>query len=293
MKIAAAYRHARSQAKYWKSVIWGVALLLTIVHVSTAVNHQYLKSYLPEDLAAMVVSISYLLMLANTLGKHYLINRFTGLSSILLRLYDFEVLGIGSKPTMLEITSFQVEKFSKLWLDKNPTDHPDLYEWWPGSVSNLTENAGISFRLLYTIKWENELRKKHRLVLIFVGLIAILVSLLLKHHLDYGTSEYIIKLLVPLSPLISILVLELLLNNSCSIVAKNASLDAQKLWDKHCSASDDQFVTKNELNQLASLWGNYRSIASPIFNWLYWITRAIMNMDMVVDANELVKGRKK
>lgn len=39
-----------------------------------------------------------------------------------------------------------------------------------------------------------------------------------------------------------------------------------------------------KLNQLTYLWGNYRSTASPIFDWLYWITQKNMNMDMIVDG---------
>ena len=293
VKIAAAFRHAYGRAKYWKSWIWFITSLLAFLQVLTSINHQNLKNYLPDNLAAIAVTVSLLLMLINTLGKHYLVNKFINLGSILHRLHDFETLGLGTKPTMLEIRPSQIQKFSKSWLDNNPNDHPNLSEWYPISVSDLPANAGISLSLLSTIKWENELRKKYKFVLLFIGFTTFAISFLLMHLLDYKISDYIFNLLVPLSPFIAILIQELLLCNSCLEVAKNASLEAQKLWNTYSSTSDGQLNNKNELNQLNYLWSNYRSTASPIFDWLYWVTQKNMNMDMVVDADELVKMRKK
>lgn len=137
VKIAAAFRYAYKRAKLWKSLIWALILVLTMLQLLAAINHQNLTAYLPDNLSAMVVTVSLLSILMSTLGKHYLVNRFVSIGSKLQRLHDSEVLGLGVKPTILEIRPSQVESMSKHWLESNPTDRPNLSEWWPNSVSEL------------------------------------------------------------------------------------------------------------------------------------------------------------
>ena len=293
VKIAAAFRFAYNRAKLFKSCIWSITLLLVFFELLIIINNQNVKNFLSDNLAVIVLTISPLLILINTLVKHCSVNHYVNLGSTLHRLYDFEILGLGTKPTFLEIRPSQIQKFSKSWLDKKPTDRANLLGWYPKSVSNLPENVGISLCLLHAFTWENELRNKYKFVLFFICFITIIVSLLFMHLLDYKISDYFFNLFVPLSPFFAILIDELLVNRSCLQVVRNISLEAQMLFNKYDSASDNQFYDKNELNQLSCLWSNYRSSSSPIFDWLYWVTQQNMNMNMVDDANELVKGRKK
>ena len=288
IKIAAAFRYAYNRAKFWKSLIWGLTLALAILQLLAAINHQSLTAYLPDNLAAMVVTVSLLSMLMSTLGKHYLVNRFISIGSKLQRLHDFEILGLGVKPTSLEIRPSQVERMSKQWLDRNPTDRQNLSEWWPNSVSNLPENAGIALCLLSTFKWEHELRQKYSFVLLLTGAAAVTSGFLLMHVIDYKLSDYIVNILVPSSPLLALLIDEWLVNSACTEVAKESSQHAHKLWCEYSSDSVLDQGDKEELNKLSYLWGNYRSTASPIFDWLYWITQKTMNKDMMIDAQALV-----
>lgn len=288
VKIAAAFRYAYKKAKYWKSLIWALTLVLVILQLLAAINHQNLTAYLPDNLAAMVVTVSLLSMLMSTLGKHYLVNRFITIGSKLQRLHDFEVLGLGVKPTILEIRPSQVDRMSNQWLDRNPTDRPNLSEWWPNTVSKLPENAGTTLCLLSTFKWEFELRQKYSFVLLLTGTVVVMTGFLLMHVLDYKLSDYIVNILVPSSPLLALLIDEWLVNNTCTEVAKESSQHAHELWCEYSSDPVRAQGDKEELNKLSYLWGNYRSTSSPIFDWLYWITQKTMNNDMIIDAQALV-----
>lgn len=288
VKIAAAFRYAYKRAKLWKSLIWALTLVLAVLQLLAAINHQNLTAYLPDNLAAMVVTVSLLSMLMSTLGKHYLVNRFISIGSKLQRLHDFEVLGLGVKPTILEIWPSQVESMSKHWLDRNPADRPNLSEWWPNSVSELPENAGTTLCLLSTFKWEFELRQKYGLVILLTGTAIITGSLFLMHILDYRLPDYIVNIFVPLSPLLALIIDEWLINSTCTEVAKESSEHAHKLWCEYSPGSVSSQGDKNELNKLSYLWGNYRSTASPIFDWLYWIMQKAMNRDMIIDTLSLV-----
>ncbi len=293
VKIAAAFRFAYNRAKLFKSCIWSITLLLVFFELLIIINNQNIKNCLSDNLAVIVLTISPLLILIIALAKHCSVNYYINLGCTLHRLYDFEVLGLGTKPTFLEIRPSQIQKFSKSWLDKKPTDHANLIEWYPKSVSNFPENVGVSLCLLHTCTWENELRNKYKFVLFFICFITIILSLLLMHLLDYKISDYFFNIFVPLSPFFAILIDELLVTRSCLQEVRNVSLEAQRLFNKYDSASGNQFYDKNELNTLNYLWCNYRSTASPIFDWLYWVTQKNMNMDMADDANELGKGRRK
>lgn len=292
VKIAAAFRYAYSRAKFWKSLIWALTLMLATLQLLAAINHQNLTAYLSDNLAAMVVTISLLSMLMSTLGKHYLVNRFISIGSKLQRLHDSEVLELGVKPTILEIRPSQIESMSKHWLDRNPADRPNLSEWWPNSVSELPNNLGTNLCLLSTFKWEFELRKKYGLVLLLTGTVVITSSLLLMYILDYKLPDYIVNIFVPLSPLLALIIDEWLINSTCTEVAKESSEQAHNLWHEYSSGSESDHGDKNELNKLSYLWGNYRSTASPIFDWLYWITQKTMNKDMMIDAQALVSEYK-
>lgn len=292
VKIAAAFRYAYRRAKLWKSWVWSLTILLAALQLFSAINHQHLKDYLPDNLAAMVVTVSLLSMLMGTLGRHFFINKYIDLGSKLQRLHDFEILGIGTKPTPLEVSQSQIERLSKKWLDNNPKDQPNLSEWWPNSISELPEQSGIALCLLSTFKWENELRKKYSIVIILSGITAGLASLSLMHILEYRISDYIVNILTPMSPLLALLIDEFLLNRSALQVAQESSQQALGLWNKYFDAPEKE-GGKEELNQLSYLWSSYRSTASPIFDWLYWITQKTMNKDMIIDANALISEYEK
>jgi hypothetical protein len=95
-----------------------------------------------------------------------------------------------------------------------------------------------------------------------------------------------------MSPLLALLIDEFLLNRSALQVAQESSQQALGLWNKYFDAPEKE-GGKEELNQLSYLWSSYRSTASPIFDWLYWITQKTMNKDMIIDANALISEYEK
>lgn len=287
VKIAAAFRYAYGRAKFWKSWVWSLTVILAVLQLIAAINHKNLKVYLPDDLAAMVVTVSLTSMLMATLGRHYFISRSIEVGGKLQRLHDFKVLGLGVKPTVLEVSQSQIDRLSSKWLNKRPDDRPNISEWWPNSVAELPENLGITLCLFSTFRWESELRNKYALVLIAAGTALLIGSLVLMHVLGYQIAEYVVKIFTPISPLIALLVDEWLLNSSGLKIAQDASRQALTLWDKALGSGeiDDD---NDELNRLNYLWSGYRSSASPIFDWLYWLTQKTMNKDMIIDASSLV-----
>jgi hypothetical protein len=287
VKIAAAFRYAYSQAKFWKSWIWALSAILVILQLLVTINHAHLEAYLPSDLAAIVVVVSLTSMLMATLGRHLLINSNIELGSNLQRLHDHQILGLGIKPTILEVSQSQINRLSNKWLSKKPQDYSNISKWWPDSVAELPEKAGIVLCLFSTFRWESELRKKYSIVLLTLGAILLAGSLYLMHILDYQIADYIVKIFTPAAPLFALMIDELLLNRSCLKVAKNASQRTLGLWSKTLDLSECDMVL-DELDQLSFLWAQYRSSASPIFDWLYWLTQKTMNEDMVVDASALV-----
>ncbi len=112
------------------------------------------------------------------------------------------------------------------------------------------------------------------------------------HVLDYKLPDYIVNIFVPLSPLLALIIDEWLINSTCTEVAKESSEHAHNLWCEYGSGAVSDQEDKNELNKLSYLWGNYRSTASPIFDWLYWIAQKTMNKDMMIDAQALVSEYK-
>lgn len=297
IKIGAGFRHAYRKAKYWKSWVWGITLLLAFFQLLVGINYQNLLKklpdnlldYLPGNIDFLVIAVSLLTMLMSTLGRHYLVNKFIGLGSKLQRLHDYEILGLGTKPTILEIKPSLIERFSTKWLKKNLNDRPNLAEWWPNSVSQLPENPGITLCLLSTFKWENELRKKYGILLLVLFVFILAGSFVLMYLMNYLLPDYIVKILVPISPLLALVIDETLINRSAIKTADVTSHEALSLWNKYLSKSVNKEYGKEELNQLNYLWVNYRSSVSPIFDWLYWLTQKTMNGDMIIDVNALVK----
>lgn len=286
IQIAAAFRYAYARAKFWKSWVWGLTITLVVLQLIASINHQPLKAWLPDDLAAMVVSVSLALMLMGTIGKHYLVNKHTLLGSKLQQLHDYNILSIGSKPNALEVSPSLIDRYSGRWLRKHQNDRKNLSEWWPSSVSELPYKVGVLLCLLSTFKWEAELRKKYKQVLLALIIITAGSSLLLMYILDYKLSSYIVNILVPISPFLALLIDEYLTNDSAVKIANSSADKALQLWDSHAGISDE------ELNRLNYQWGCHRSTISPIFDWLYWVTQKTMNRDMIIDANELVSEYK-
>ena len=288
VKIAAAFRYAYSRAKFWKSWIWAGTFVLSILQLLLAFKHSGLTHILPSSLPAIVISISVFTVFVSTIGKHFFVRKFVLIGADLQRLHDYEVLGIGTKPTELEVSQSLIERYSSSWLKNHENDRNNLINWWPASVSRVSKGAGISLCLLSTFRWEDELRKKYQLLLLSIAGIIFLVSLLLMHLMGLVLSEYIVQILVPLLPFISLLVDEVLITRSGIEVSKKAKDDAFHLWGKY---KNDQNIAYEivDFNQIIYLWGSYRSAVSPIFDWLYWVSQKSMDADMVINVDSLAE----
>ncbi|MGH1430424.1 MAG: S-4TM family putative pore-forming effector [Neptuniibacter sp.] len=282
VKIAAAFRRAYKMAKNWKTWIWLPAILLSVLQLIVAINIQKIISFPTVNLAAYVTATTLLMIMASTIGKHTKINKYVGLGSNLQRLHDFNILGIGIKPSPIETPQSQINRLSKKWLDKNSQDRPNLSEWWPARVSELGKEKGIALCLLSTFRWETELRKKYGVVLAMIFIVATALSLFLMNSLNYRIEDYIVRILVPISPFLGLLIDEWLCNRTSIDTASKCSDQCFQLWQSN------GVDISSELNQLSYIWNGYRANSNPIFDWLYWATQKVMNEDMIIDANALV-----
>lgn len=282
VKIAAAFRRAYKMAKNWKTWIWLPTILLSVLQLIVAINIQKIISFPTVNLAAYVTATTLLMIMASTIGKHTKINKYVGLGSSLQRLHDFNVLGIGIKPSPIETPQSQINRLSKKWLDKNSQDKLNLSEWWPARVSELGKEKGIALCLLSTFRWETELRKKYGVVLAMIFIVTTALSLFLMYSLNYRIEDYIVRILVPISPFLGLLIDEWLCNRTNIDTASKCSDQCFQLWQSN------GVDISSELNQLSYLWNGYRANSNPIFDWLYWATQKVMNEDMIIDANALV-----
>jgi hypothetical protein len=288
VNIAAAFRFAYRKAKFWKLLIWCLTLFLAIGQLIVSINHQSLQSYMPDNLAAMVISISLVTMMMAILGKHYFINKNIILGSNIQRLHDFNVLGLGIKPTHLEVLPSLIEHFSNKWLTKHPNDRSNLSGWWPVSVSRLPIYAGITLCLLSTFRWEYELRKTYSHVLLLITLLLLSGSLYLMHVSEFFLTDYIVLIFLPISPLLGLLIDEWLQNRTGVHIAKSSSEDILKIWNDISTGIMDERNAREKQEQLLYLWGSYRASMSPIFDKLYWLTQKVMNEDMIINTDSLI-----
>ncbi|MEX9757170.1 S-4TM family putative pore-forming effector [Providencia vermicola] len=282
VKIAAAFRRAYKMAKNWKTWIWLPTILLSLLQLIVAINIQKIISFPTVNLAAYVTAATLLMLMASTIGKHTKINKYVGLGSSLQRLHDFNVLGLGIKPSPIETPQSQINRLSKKWLDKNSQDKPNLSEWWPARVSELGKEKGIALCLLSTFRWETELRKKYGVVLAMIFIVTTALSLFLMYSLNYRIEDYIVRILVPISPFLGLLIDEWLCSRISIDTASKCSDQCFHLWQSN------GVDISSELNQLSYIWNGYRANSIPIFDWLYWATQKVMNEDMIIDANALV-----
>lgn len=282
VKIAAAFRRAYKMAMNWKTWIWLLTILLSVLQLIVAINIQKIVSFPTVNLAAYVTATTLLMIMASTIGKHTKINKYVGLGSSLQRLHDFNVFGIGIKPSPIETPQSQINRLSQKWLDKNSQDRSNLSEWWPARVSELGKGKGIALCLLSTFRWEIELRKKYGVVLAMIFIVATTLSLFLMYTLNYRIEDYIVRILVPISPFLGLLIDEWLCNRTSICTALKCSDQCFQLWQSN------GVEISSELNQLSYLWNGYRANSNPIFDWLYWATQKVMNEDMIIDANALV-----
>ncbi|MDR3501243.1 MAG: S-4TM family putative pore-forming effector [Legionella sp.] len=288
IKIAAAFRQVYKQAKCWKSFIWILTIILVagqLLFSTQIIETQFLQG----NLNAFIIALSLLLLLFNTFGEHYLIKPLLILGANLNRLHDFTVFKIGSKPSLAEIMPSQIDRYSKLWLLKNPNDRPNLAEWWPNSVSKIPEIPAICLCLLSTYKWENELRKKYRILLGVFIFTLFGLGFLSMYFLNYLIADYIVKILVPTFPLIELMVDEFISNSTGIDISDSAIQEVSTLWEKQLNdKAYDSSNLRGNLTSLLFIWNNYRATTSPIFDWLYWLTQQSMNKAMIVDVDDCV-----
>ena len=168
IEIAAAFRLAYKRAKWGKAVIWSTATILSILQLIATSIPQLIPQGLQTFVPSILVSTTLSLIFATTIGKHFVVNRFLKMGGSFQRLHDFNVLGLGTKPSHLDARPSQIKRYSEIWLKKNPDDKPNLAEWWPASVSTVPKAIGTSIALLSTFKWELELRKKYEVIIIIL-----------------------------------------------------------------------------------------------------------------------------
>jgi len=282
IEIAAAFRQAYRNAKLGKAAIWTSTAILSALQLIAASKPQLISPDLEIILPSLLVATTLTVILASTIGKHLIVNRFLKIGSSFQRLHDFNVLGLGTKPSHQEALPSKIQRYSRAWLANNPSDRVNLSEWWSPSVSTVPHEIGACIALLSTFNWELELRKKYSTIILGLGLFTLAASLVLMDIQERLLPEYIVLTLLPITPIFSLIIDEYLDNRNGIETATNAVTQATSLLSN--SSTPD---SRLELEQLMYNWSHYRTGASPLFDWLYWITQKAMNQDMMIDTESL------
>lgn len=95
------------------------------------------------------------------------------------------------------------------------------------------------------------------------------------------------------TPIIAVLIDELLMNKQNTKIAHALTRDCYSTWTNFLSKKLDLEEVERLTEQHMGYWQNVRLSATPIFEWLYKISRDRMERNMLVDNDELISEYQK
>lgn len=281
-----AFRFAYDQAKLWKAWIWALALILAIVQ--TGVSIYVLSGQKPPfDPAYLTATPLLAFVLISTLGK-YIVSKWQSLGCDLQRLHDHLTMGIGTKPSHMELPKSRVSELSAHREKQSALDRGQLETWWSSNLMGLPFPVAKLIATYSTFAWESELRKRYQQVLWACLLACILAPVSTSIFLSQTIMESVVFVIGPFTPIIAVLIDELLMNKQNTKIAHALTRDCYSTWTNVLSKKLDLEEVERLTEQHMGYWQNFRLSATPIFEWLYKISRDRMERNMLVDNDELI-----
>lgn len=283
VSAAAAFRQAYSTTKLIKSALWSITFLLAILQLSVATIDK-----LKIDLTVTAISILCIYVLLGSFGKIAMMNHQI-LGCNIQRLHDYLVLQVCQKPNEFELPPSKIKKLAKKWFKKDAESKKrELETWWDKSLSRVSFSQARLICCYSTFSWEIELRNKYQYLLSIILTVSVLLPLSVSCFLKFNIYETLLLTIAPFTPFISLVLEEWLMNKSCLKEAEKINRNVQDVWSKVTSNSITDKKLMKETNDLMETWQTYRLTTLPIFEWLYRISRAQMEDDMIVNTESLV-----
>lgn len=286
-----AFRHAYDRAKFWKACIWAVALLLAIVQagVSIYVFSGQKTSFDPSYLTALPL-LAFVLI--STLGK-CVVSKWQSLGCDLQRLHDHLTMGVGTKPSHMELPKSLVSELSAKREKQSALDREQLETWWSSNLMAVPFPVAKLIATYSTFAWESELRKRYQHVLWVCLLACTLAPVSTSIFLSQTIMESVVFVIGPFTPIIAVLIDELLMNKQHTKIAHALTRDCYNTWTNLLSNKLNVEEVEQLTEQHMGYWQNFRQSATPIFEWLYKVSRDRMERNMLVDNDELISEYQK
>lgn len=284
-----AFRFAYSQAKYFKAWIWGTTLLFALVQTAVSA-YVFSNGQAPLfDPTPYVVSLLLTSIIVGSFGKLKVTSwQDTGCS--LQRLHDFLVMGIGTKPSQLELPKSKAILLSNKQLKKAPTDNEEFKKWWTSSLKEVPFPVAKVIATYSTFSWEKELRKQYQGQLNALLICSLVAPVIAALALNYTVSQAIIFTIAPFTPFISVVLDEWLSNKKSLKIAEKLTSECFSTWNNILANKLSNIEIETSTEQHMNLWQGFRQAATPIFDWLYSRSQNTMEMAMIIDNNELIKN---
>ncbi|EKA6050809.1 hypothetical protein OLZ68_002714 [Vibrio vulnificus] len=281
-----AFRYAYDRAKFWKACIWALALILAVVQVSVSI-YVFAGNNTPFDPAYLTTGPLLTFVFISTFGKH-LVSKWQSLGCTLQRLHDYQTMEIGVKPSQLELPKSLVRELSSKRLKQAPGDQEQLETWWSSTLKDVPYPVGKIIATYSTFAWESELRKRYQGALVLLLIICILMPILVSLALDYTILQSLAFVIGTFTPIIAVILDEWLMNRQSLKIAEQLTQGCYNSWDNILNGKLNNDEMHSATEQHMRYWQNFRQSATPIFEWLYKVSRTHMENNMLVDTKQLI-----
>ncbi|EEO1466551.1 S-4TM family putative pore-forming effector [Morganella morganii] len=286
-----AFRYAYDRAKFWKACIWALALLLAVVQTGVSI-YVFSGHKTPFDPSYLTAAPLLAFVLISTFGK-YIVSKWQSLGCTIQRLHDHLTMEVGTKPSLLELPKSRVAELSTNRERQAPQDRGQLETWWSSNLSSVPYPVAKLVATYSTFAWESELRKRYQYLLWVCLFTCVLAPFSVSIFLEQTIPESVVFVIGPFTPIIAVVIDELLMNKQSMKIAEQLTNDSHNTWLN--LLSDKLNFTEVELftEQHMRYWQNFRQSATPIFEWLYKASRERMEGNMLVDTDALIAEFKK
>jgi hypothetical protein len=286
VEAGTAFRYAYDRAKFWKAWIWGTAFVLAFVQAAVSV-YIFAGNKAPFDPAYLTIGPLLTFIFIGTFGK-YLVNKWQSRGCMLQRLHDYQTMGIGDKPSQLELPRSLVCELSIKQLKEAPGDREQLETWWSSTLKDVPYPVAKVIATYSTFAWESELRKRYQGVLVFLLITCIVTPILVSLTLEYTILQSLAFVIGPFTPIIAVVLDEWLMNKQSLKVAEQLTQGCYSSWENILTGKLNNDEMHSATEQHMHYWQNFRQSATPIFEWLYRVSRTQMERNMLVDTDELI-----
>ena len=281
-----AFRYAYDRAKFWKAIVWLIALLLAIIQTVVSV---WMVSGLQLSFDASYITVFPLLafVFISAIGKN-LICKWQLKGCTIQRLHDYLTMGVGVRPSPMELHKSEVLNFIIKRGEKSKKDRESLKTWWSLSLGDIPYPVAKLIANYSTFAWETELRRKYHKFLFYLLILFTLSPFVIGLILDYTLIDSIVILFSPFTPIIAVIWDEYIVNRNNIEIAQGLKVNCCQTWENLLSGKLSSHELDNLSEQHISYWQNFRKSATPIFEFVYFYFRKVMDQDMLIDTDDLI-----